>query len=366
VMEALTGRPRTRALVEVTARWAARRWRWPGWPRRRGGAAMIRRALDLGRGGRAFRPRWSRRRAGPGFPETGWRATCPRPRAAMSLRHRTAATSGAIDPRAGPAVVRWAAAGARGRPDRPAVGLSAICRDGASGGPGIRIADPCRRRGRRSPLPRPPLRAAYHAGRRRHRAAPDPRAGRHEPGLPDRARFGRLRRRARCRRFRRRGRQHAGPYRARPAPRAAPMTGAAGPLRMPNLDGLGLGRAIGWPRASGPPGLGAVPQGRWGAATEVSRGKDTPSGHWELAGVPVPWEWTYFPDRARLSARSVAEVCRAGRDRRHPGQLPRRRHRHHRTSWAPSICAPAGRSATPRPTACSRSPRMRRRSGSTG
>jgi phosphopentomutase len=27
----------------------------------------------------------------------------------------------------------------------------------------------------------------------------------------------------------------------------------------------------------------------------VSRGKDTPSGHWELAGVPVPWDWTYFP-----------------------------------------------------------------------
>ena len=44
------------------------------------------------------------------------------------------------------------------------------------------------------------------------------------------------------------------------------------------------------------PGLGAVPQGLWGAATEVSPGKDTPSGHWELAGLPVPWDWTYFPD----------------------------------------------------------------------
>jgi phosphopentomutase len=29
---------------------------------------------------------------------------------------------------------------------------------------------------------------------------------------------------------------------------------------------------------------------------EKSRGKDTPSGHWELAGVPVPWDWHYFPD----------------------------------------------------------------------
>ena len=32
------------------------------------------------------------------------------------------------------------------------------------------------------------------------------------------------------------------------------------------------------------------------AATETSSGKDTPSGHWELAGVPVPWDWHYFPD----------------------------------------------------------------------
>jgi phosphopentomutase len=34
----------------------------------------------------------------------------------------------------------------------------------------------------------------------------------------------------------------------------------------------------------------------WGAATETSPGKDTPSGHWELAGLPVPWDWHYFPD----------------------------------------------------------------------
>lgn len=73
--------------------------------------------------------------------------------------------------------------------------------------------------------------------------------------------------------------------------------GRSGPLRMPHLDALGLGAAI--RLASGDdaaPGLGAVPAGLWGAATEVSRGKDTPSGHWELAGVPVPWEWHYFPD----------------------------------------------------------------------
>jgi phosphopentomutase len=72
--------------------------------------------------------------------------------------------------------------------------------------------------------------------------------------------------------------------------------GRSGPLRMPVLDGLGLGAAIRLASGMDAPGLGAAPQGRWGAATEVSRGKDTPSGHWELAGVPVPWDWTYFPD----------------------------------------------------------------------
>lgn len=73
-------------------------------------------------------------------------------------------------------------------------------------------------------------------------------------------------------------------------------TGRSGPLRMPNLDALGLGAAIRLASGLEAPGLGAPPQGRWGAATEISRGKDTPSGHWELAGVPVPWDWHYFPD----------------------------------------------------------------------
>ena len=92
--------------------------------------------------------------------------------------------------------------------------------------------------------------------------------------------------------------------------------GRSGPLRLPVLDGLGLGAAIRLASGADAPGLTAVPQGRWGAATEVSRGKDTPSGHWELAGVPVPWDWTYFPDtRPAFPADLVAEVCRlAGTD----------------------------------------------------
>lgn len=87
--------------------------------------------------------------------------------------------------------------------------------------------------------------------------------------------------------------------------------GRAGPLRMPNLDALGLGAAIELASGLRAPGLEAVPQGRWGAATEVSRGKDTPSGHWELAGVPVPWDWTYFPDTVpAFPPELVAQVCK--------------------------------------------------------
>ena len=72
-------------------------------------------------------------------------------------------------------------------------------------------------------------------------------------------------------------------------------TGRSGPLRLPNLAALGLGEAVKLASGEETPGLEGPISGLWGAATEVSQGKDTPSGHWELAGVPVPWDWTYFP-----------------------------------------------------------------------
>ncbi|MDO6728694.1 phosphopentomutase [Marinovum sp. 2_MG-2023] len=72
--------------------------------------------------------------------------------------------------------------------------------------------------------------------------------------------------------------------------------GRTGALHLPNLDGLGLGAACRLASGADVPGLGAAPTGMWGAATEQSRGKDTPSGHWELAGLPVPWDWHVFPD----------------------------------------------------------------------
>ena len=67
-------------------------------------------------------------------------------------------------------------------------------------------------------------------------------------------------------------------------------------LHLPNLEALGLGAAGKLSTGSLPRGLSAEPKGgRWGVGREVSKGKDTPSGHWEIAGVPVPFAWGYFP-----------------------------------------------------------------------
>lgn len=71
----------------------------------------------------------------------------------------------------------------------------------------------------------------------------------------------------------------------------------SGLLRMPNLDRLGLGRAAQDACGTHPAGLDYTgePSGAWGHAREISHGKDTPSGHWEIAGVPVLFDWGYFP-----------------------------------------------------------------------
>ncbi|MBM7067370.1 phosphopentomutase [Actibacterium sp. 188UL27-1] len=84
--------------------------------------------------------------------------------------------------------------------------------------------------------------------------------------------------------------------------------GRSGPLSLPTLDALGLGAAIRLASGKAAPGLTAVPTGLWGAATEVSNGKDTPSGHWELAGVPVPWDWHYFPQTVPAFPRDIVDL----------------------------------------------------------
>ena len=69
-----------------------------------------------------------------------------------------------------------------------------------------------------------------------------------------------------------------------------------GPLDLPNLVTMGLAEACRLATGHVPPFLRERnTTGRFGCAAEVSKGKDTPSGHWELAGVPVAFDWGYFP-----------------------------------------------------------------------
>ncbi|MHB2266648.1 phosphopentomutase [Aliihoeflea sp. PC F10.4] len=68
----------------------------------------------------------------------------------------------------------------------------------------------------------------------------------------------------------------------------------SGPLKLPNMNWLGLSNAAAL-AAEQPFSDEATSGGFFGSAQEISSGKDTPSGHWEMAGVPVTFDWGYFP-----------------------------------------------------------------------
>ena len=100
------------------------------------------------------------------------------------------------------------------------------------------------------------------------------------------------------------------------------MTGLAdrkglrdGPLNLPHMVSLGLADAAHlasgfWPAGINPP---SRPRGLWGTASETSLGKDTPSGHWEIAGQPVAFEWGYFPDDGpAFNEKLVAQFMETG------------------------------------------------------
>ena len=75
-------------------------------------------------------------------------------------------------------------------------------------------------------------------------------------------------------------------------------SGKAKPLYLPNLAARGLAKAAELSRGCAlAASLGAEHSiGAYTYAQEVSRGKDTLSGHWEIAGVPVDFDWGYFPN----------------------------------------------------------------------
>lgn len=83
-------------------------------------------------------------------------------------------------------------------------------------------------------------------------------------------------------------------------------------LPLPNLTKLGLVDAC---EAAGKEACEVAertaPKAAWGYAKELSSGKDTPSGHWEMAGVPVLFDWGYFPNtQPCFPEEFVAELCK--------------------------------------------------------
>jgi phosphopentomutase len=76
--------------------------------------------------------------------------------------------------------------------------------------------------------------------------------------------------------------------------------------KLPNLVRLGLDAAHA--RATARVYAGPAPEGLYGAAAERSFGKDTPSGHWELAGVPVEFDWGYFPKTVPSFPKELTEA----------------------------------------------------------
>ena len=65
-------------------------------------------------------------------------------------------------------------------------------------------------------------------------------------------------------------------------------------LNVPHMASLGLGRAAALSTGCNPLADEKL-IGQYGIAREVSRGKDTITGHWEIAGVPLAFDWGYFP-----------------------------------------------------------------------
>ena len=84
-------------------------------------------------------------------------------------------------------------------------------------------------------------------------------------------------------------------------------------LALPNLASLGLGHAAKAASGHVPKGFDAEAdvKGQWGYGVEVSNGKDTPSGHWEIAGLPVVFDWGYFPKTVPCFPRTLTDAITA-------------------------------------------------------
>jgi phosphopentomutase len=84
---------------------------------------------------------------------------------------------------------------------------------------------------------------------------------------------------------------------------------AGKPLQLPNLARLGLFHAGRESTGSFAAGVDADVEiiGAYGHAAELSSGKDTPSGHWEIAGLPVLFDWGYFTGKTDTFPRELLD-----------------------------------------------------------
>ncbi|GLS92546.1 phosphopentomutase [Psychromonas marina] len=85
--------------------------------------------------------------------------------------------------------------------------------------------------------------------------------------------------------------------------------GRSGTLHIPNLNKLGFGQACFESSGLYPAGCdeSVTPIAAYGYAKELSTGKDTSSGHWEIAGVPVLFDWGYFSDKQNSFPQSLLD-----------------------------------------------------------
>ena len=84
-------------------------------------------------------------------------------------------------------------------------------------------------------------------------------------------------------------------------------------LQVPQLNSLGLGSAVYHSVGIAHPDLPVSSNANWAVGRESSKGKDTPSGHWEIAGLPVTWDWHYFKDKTnsfpKEIIKSISEIA---------------------------------------------------------
>ena len=88
-----------------------------------------------------------------------------------------------------------------------------------------------------------------------------------------------------------------------------------GPLHLPHLSALGLSEAC--KIATGKhPSLASTSLHKhcfYGAAQEISKGKDTISGHWEIASAPADFAFGYFRnEQASFPSDLIEAICREG------------------------------------------------------